>query len=200
MKGSLILVAWFVLGILAGYSGWVPEMVTGQEDLALYILYGLLFLVGICVGGDTRAIRNMLRMKVKGVVVPLVAGAGSLLGATALALCLDAVSLREGCAVGAGFGYYSLASVLASQMGGTELGTITLLANILREVLTIALTPLLVRGMGELAPIAAGGATTMDTTLAVIHRNVGATYAVIAVINGLVLSLLVPVLMPLLLG
>jgi uncharacterized membrane protein YbjE (DUF340 family) len=195
-----MLVAWFILGAAAGYSGWVPEFVTDQDHTTLYILYGLIFLVGICVGGDTRAIRNILRLKARGVAVPLVVGAGSLLGAGALALGLDAVSFREGCAVGSGFGYYSLASVLVSQMGGTELGTIALLANILREVLTIALTPLLARNMGELAPIAAGGATSMDTTLAVIHRNVGATYAVIALINGLVLSLAVPVLIPLLLG
>jgi uncharacterized membrane protein YbjE (DUF340 family) len=200
MKGSLLLLACFVLGILAGYSGWVPEAVTEEDKLALYALYVLIFLVGICVGGDTRALRNILRLKARGLAVPLVAGLGSLLGAGALALGLEAVSFREGCAVGAGFGYYSLASVLASQLRGAQLGGITLLANILREVLTISLTPLIARSMGNLAPIACGGATTMDTTLAVIHRQVGSSYAVIAVINGLVLSLLVPVLIPLLLG
>jgi uncharacterized membrane protein YbjE (DUF340 family) len=200
MRGSLILLGWFLLGILAGFSGWVPEAIAGEDKLALYALYALLFLVGICVGGDTRSLRNILRLKARGLAVPLVVGLGSLLGAGALALGLDAVSLREGCVVGAGLGYYSLASVLASQLGGAQLGGITLLANLLREVLTIALTPLLVRGMGELAPIASGGATTMDTTLGVIHRQVGTSYAVIAVINGLVLSLLVPVLIPLLLG
>ena len=200
MKGSLLLLACFVLGILAGYSGWVPEAITEEDKLALYALYVLIFLVGICVGGDTRALRNILRLKARGLAVPLVAGLGSLLGAGALALGLEAVSFREGCAVGAGFGYYSLASVLASQLGGAQLGGITLLANILREVLTISLTPLMARSMGNLAPIACGGATTMDTTLAVIHRQVGSSYAVIAVINGLVLSLLVPVLIPLLLG
>jgi len=200
MKGSLILLSWFVLGVAAGYSGWVPEAVAEEEKLALYALYVLIFLVGMCVGGDTRALRNILRLKARGLAVPLLVGLGSLLGAGALALALDAVSFREGCAVGAGMGYYSLASVLASQLGGAQLGGITLLANLLREVLTIALTPLMVRSMGQLAPIASGGATTMDTTLGVIHRQVGASYAVVAVINGLVLSLLVPVLIPLLLG
>ena len=200
MKGSLMLLSCFVLGVLAGWSGWVPQAVAGEDRLALYVLYVLIFLVGLCVGGDTRALRGILRLKARGLAVPLAVALGSLLGAGALSLGLDGMSLREGCAVGAGFGYYSLASVLASQMGGAELGGITLLANILREVLTISLTPLLVRTMGQLAPIAFGGATTMDTTLAVIHRSVGSSYAVIAVINGLVLSLLVPVLIPLLLG
>ena len=200
MKGSLLLLSCFALGVLAGVAGWIPESVAGEERLALYALYVLLLLVGICVGGDTRALRNILRLKARGLVVPLVIAVGSLCGAGALALILDAVSLREGCAVGAGLGYYSLASVLVSQLGGPQLGGITLLANILREVLTISLTPLLVRFWGELAPIAFGGATTMDTTLGVIHRFVGSSYAVVAVINGLVLSLLVPVLIPLLLG
>ena len=200
MKGSFVLLSCFALGVLAGWTGWVPEFVAGEDRLALYALYVLIFLVGICVGGDTRSLRNILRLKTRGLAVPLVIGLGSLLGAGLLALGLDAVSFREGCAVGAGFGYYSLASVLVSQLGGAELGGITLLANILREVITIAATPLVARGLGELGPIAFGGATTMDTTLAVIHRSVGASYAVIAVINGLVLSLLVPVLIPLFLG
>ena len=79
------------------------------------------------------------------------------------------------------------------------LGVIALLSNIFREVLTILLVPLLARFFGKLAPIASGGATCMDTTLPVIHRHLGPRYAVLAAISGIVLTMLVPVLVPLLL-
>jgi uncharacterized membrane protein YbjE (DUF340 family) len=96
--------------------------------------------------------------------------------------------------VGAGFGYYSLASVLIAHIGGKTLGVIALLANMAREFITLIGTPLLARYFGRLAPIASGGATCMDTTLPVITRFVGTEYAVISVVNGVVLTALAPLL------
>jgi uncharacterized membrane protein YbjE (DUF340 family) len=75
---------------------------------------------------------------------------------------------------------------------------IALLANIIREVITLISVPILVR-LGNLAPIAAGGATSMDTTLPLISRYVPCEYTVIAVFSGLVLSMIVPLLIPLIL-
>jgi uncharacterized membrane protein YbjE (DUF340 family) len=104
------------------------------------------------------------------------------------------VGFRESLAVGAGFGYYSLASVLIAHIGGKTLGVIALLANMTREFITLIGTPLLARYFGRLAPIASGGATSMDTTLPVITRSVGTEYAVISVVNGVVLTALAPLL------
>lgn len=58
---------------------------------------------------------------------------------------------------GIGFGYYSLSSIFITEYKGTELGTIALLSNIVREMITLLLSPLLVKVAGPLAPIAAGG-------------------------------------------
>jgi uncharacterized membrane protein YbjE (DUF340 family) len=54
------------------------------------------------------------------------------------------------------------------------------------------LTPILVKYFGNLAGIASGGATAMDTTLPVITRYSGKSYAVVAVFSGIVLTILVP--------
>ncbi|HAD01761.1 MAG TPA: hypothetical protein DCE74_06040, partial [Porphyromonadaceae bacterium] len=83
------------------------------------------------------------------------------------------VSLTDCLAVGSGFGYYSLSSVFITQYKGAEMGTIALTANIIREILTLLAAPLMVRYFGRLAPICAGGATTMDTTLPIITRYSG---------------------------
>jgi uncharacterized membrane protein YbjE (DUF340 family) len=77
------------------------------------------------------------------------------------------------------------------------LGTVALLSNIMRELAALLLAPLLVRYFGKLAPIAVGGATTMDTTFPVIVKFSGKEFAVIAVFHGFVLDVSVPVLVTL---
>ena len=95
-------------------------------------------------------------------------------------------------AVGSGFGYYSLSSVFITQYKGAELGTVALMTNIFREIITLLFAPLLVRFFSPLAPICAGGATTMDTTLGVITRFSGREYVFIAVFHGAVVDFTVP--------
>ncbi|MDX9865902.1 MAG: lysine exporter LysO family protein, partial [Anaerolineaceae bacterium] len=133
-------------------------------------------------------------------LVPAGVVLGSLVGAGLAALLLPGLSVRDGVVVGAGLGYYSLSSILIGQVRGAELGVVALLSNILREVSTLLLTPLLVRAGGKLAPVASAGATSSDTTLPVIQRYTDSATTLIAVINGLVLTLLVPFLVTFLLG
>ena len=103
-----------------------------------------------------------------------------------------------GCmAVGAGFGYYSLSSIFITEYKGPELGTIALLSNITREIITLLFAPLLVRWFGNLAPISAGGATTMDTTLPIITRYSGQSFVVVSIFHGFVVDFSVPFLVTL---
>jgi len=95
-------------------------------------------------------------------------------------------------AIGSGFGYYSLSSIIISKIRNDTLGVMALLANISREIFTLLAAPLLVRYFGKLAPIASGGATSMDTTLPVIAKYSGKEYAVISVFSGVALTILVP--------
>jgi uncharacterized membrane protein YbjE (DUF340 family) len=117
----------------------------------------------------------------------------------ACSLLLPGIDAREALAVGAGFGYYSLSSIMITELHGQQLGVVALLANILREILTLLLTPLLARWCGRLAPIASGGATAMDTTLPIISRFLNQELALLAVFSGVVLTVMVPVLVTLIL-
>jgi uncharacterized membrane protein YbjE (DUF340 family) len=94
-------------------------------------------------------------------------------------------------------GYYSLSSILITQYKGIELGTIALLANIFREVLALLLAPFLVKYFGKLAPIAAGGATTMDTTFPGIVRYSGKEFSIVSIYHGFITDLSVPFLVTL---
>lgn len=122
--------------------------------------------------------------------VPVLILAGSMLGGLAGAWLLDLKPLIAA-GIGGGTGYYSLAAAMVTQKAGTELGFIAFMVNFFREALTFFLTPLLVR-ISPLAPIAMGGATTMDTTLAVMKHSLGEGHVVIAFVSGAILTLAVP--------
>ena len=72
------------------------------------------------------------------------------------------------------------------------MGTLALTANIIREIITLLGAPLLVCWFGKLAPICAGGATTMDTTLPVITRFSGKEFVVISIFHGFIVDFSVP--------
>ncbi|MDR1951001.1 MAG: lysine exporter LysO family protein, partial [Bacteroidales bacterium] len=79
-----------------------------------------------------------------------------------------------------------------SEYRGAELGTVALLANIMREFSVFVFTPLMIKYFGKIAPICAGGATTMDATLPVITKFSGPDYIVIALFHGMIIDLSVP--------
>ena len=94
--------------------------------------------------------------------------------------------------INSGFAYYSLSSIFITEYRGAELGTIALLANIIREMLTLLGAPLMARWFGPLAPISAGGATTMDTTLPILSQTVGQRYIALSIYHGFVVDFTVP--------
>lgn len=95
-------------------------------------------------------------------------------------------------AINSGFAYYSLSSIFITEYRGAELGTIALLANVIRELITLLLTPLIAKRFGPLAPISSGGATTMDTTLPIIIQTVGQRYTALSIYHGFLTDFSVP--------
>lgn len=191
MKGSLVIVSFFVLGLLLSRLGWLPETVV-KNDFSMYALYVLMFLVGISIGSDKKALQALKQQNLKIILVPLATIVGTLAGTALVSVLISGRSLADCLAVGAGFGYYSLSSVFITEYKGAELGTIALTANIIREIITLLGAAFLVRWFGRLAPICAGGATTMDTTLPVITRFSGKEFVVVAIFHGFVVDFTVP--------
>jgi uncharacterized membrane protein YbjE (DUF340 family) len=151
-----------------------------------------MFFVGIGVSIDKNAWKMMKAIKLKMLLVPLSAIIGTFLGVILFSLLFTDMEIREALAVGSGFGYYSLSSVLISEISGKTLGVIALMSNILRETITLLAAPFLAKYFGKLAPIASGGATSMDTTLPVVIKFSGKKYAIISIINGTILTIIVP--------
>ena len=196
LKGSLVIVGFFVLGLLLALSGWirVSEQVS---DFCFYALAALMACVGASIGSDPQTLKNFRALNPRLVLLPLCTILGTLVATALVSLLLSHRSLTDCLAVGSGFAYYSLSSIFITEYRGAELGTIALLSNICRELITLLAAPLLVRWFGRLAPIAAGGATTMDTTLPVIARTSGNDLVVVSLFHGFVVDFSVPFLVTL---
>lgn len=196
MKGSLIIISFFILGTLCGLFDVLPFQLA-ETDISYYALCGLMFCVGISVGNDPQTLQNFRKLNPRLIFLPVMTILGTLAGSAVVSLILSQRSVTDCLAIGSGFGYYSLSSIFITEYRGAEMGTIALLANISREILTLLAAPLLVRWFGNLAPISAGGATTMDTTLPIITQTAGQQFVVISIFHGFVVDFSVPFLVTL---
>lgn len=191
MKGSIIIVSFFLLGALLGWAGWLPAFLL-ENDHTMYALYILMFLVGVSIGGDNKLKEIVRGINIRIFLIPLATITGTFIGVSFVSMFIPELSLANCLAVGSGFGYYSLSSVFIMQYKGAELGTVALTANIIREIITLLGAPLLVKYFGRFAPICSGGATTMDTTLPVITRYSGKDLVFAAIFHGIVVDFTVP--------
>lgn len=183
MRGSLIIVGFFVLGIVCGVMHWLPDL-NAWGNVSFWTLCALLFCVGVTVGNNTALLKSFRQLDPRLMLLPLMTIVGTLSATAIAAMALPGRSLTDCLAVGSGFGYYSLSSILITQYRGPELGTVALLANIIREVITLLGAPLMVKYFGPLAPISSGGATTMDTTLPIITRCSGQDFVIVSLFHG----------------
>ncbi len=191
MKGSLIIVGFFALGVMAGVMHLVPFDIS-DTDISFYALCSLMFCVGLSIGNDPQTLKNFRQLNPRLIFLPLATILGTLSAAALVSFLLPHRTTAECMAVGSGFGYYSLSSIFITQYKGAELGTLALLSNISREIITLLAAPLLVRWFGNLAPISAGGATTMDTTLPIITQYSGQQFVVVSIFHGFVTDFTVP--------
>lgn len=191
MKGSLIIVGFFVLGIIVGLCHFVPQDFL-DSDVSYYALCALMFCVGVSIGYDTSVLKSFRKVNPRLMFLPVMTIVGTLAGCAAASLVLGHRQLTDCLAIGSGFGYYSLSSIFITEYRGPELGTIALLANICREILTLLCAPILARYFGKLAPISVGGATSMDTTLPIITRASGEQFIIVSIFHGFCVDFSVP--------
>lgn len=194
---TYIVVGAILAGALLGY--WVlPADMLGYLDsttsLALCIM---LVGVGIDLGSQRQTWLRLRALGWKVLLVPALVAVGSLAGAVAGGTMLG-MPFNEASAIGAGFGWYSLSGVLIAKIYSVETGALAFLTNVSRELIAFMLIPVLAAKLGHLVAVSPGGATTMDTTLPLIAKTTDVDTTVIAVVNGTILSSMVPFLVPVL--
>jgi len=188
------IVAALLVGGIVGYlnSNWgniaAGNFVSDYLFNASLIL--LLFIMGVVFGMDEESIAKMRHVGFKILAFPFAVALGSILGGLVGGLILG-INAAASMAVSAGYGWYTLAGPLTSQLFGPEWGALGFTVNFLRELITIVTISLTVK-VDKYAPVALGGATTMDTTLPVIVRYCGADVLITAFSSGFTLSLMAP--------
>ncbi len=199
MKGSLTVIAFFATGCLLGLYHIIP-LDLQKTNLSMYILYALMLQVGISIGSSKDLSQAVRKFQPKLLLIPLATVGGTLIFSAIASLLLSQWSLFDCMAVGSGFAYYSLSSVLITQIKepslglqlATELGTIALLSNIFREMMSLVGAPLLARYFGKFAPISAAGVNSMDVVLPAITQYSGKDMIPIAIFHGLLIDTSVP--------
>lgn len=197
MKNSIIVFLFFCAGCILGFSG---EIKLDAHHISLYILYAMMLQVGISIGSNKNLKQIVRQIRLKMLVIPLATIIGTLLFSALASLLLSRWSVFECMAVGSGFAYYSLSSILITQFKepsiglqlATELGTIALLSNIIREMMALLGSPLIEKYFGKLAPISAAGVNSMDVVLPAITRYSGKEMIPVAILHGILIDFSVP--------
>ncbi len=185
-----IVVSGIVLPLSTGWFKWF------DDGMITPLLYVLLFLVGMQMVQHEVDLIPLMKSPLV-VLLPLSTVAGTYLGALIIPLATN-FTLREAMTLVSGFGWYSLSGVLISDLGNPRLGSVSFLSNLFRESASFILIPLLATVSGSsCSAVSIAGATSMDVTLPLLKKSFGDPVVPLAIVHGVVMTLLVPFLIPL---
>ncbi len=182
------------IGIAAGYAK--PDMFS-EALLGRILTISLIFLylgVGVSLGENKSVFSYVKRLGARILLLPVAIFAGSILGGLLAGLALK-VPLAYAVISASGSGYYSLTGATMTEVFGIEAGTYGFIVNVLRDVFTVLLMPILAR-ISSGSPIASGAGGCMDTMLVPVTKAVGTELGMVALLSGTVLSFFVPVWLP----
>ena len=94
LKGSLVIVAFFVAGCVAGLFALVPFDVAGAR-VSTYVLYALMFCVGVTLGHDETLAGRVRRLDPRLALLPVMTAVGTLAGAASAAAGRDRYAGRR---------------------------------------------------------------------------------------------------------
>ncbi|MBR5488783.1 MAG: lysine exporter LysO family protein, partial [Firmicutes bacterium] len=203
---TLLILAFVAIGMGCGYLA-VPKLYAGNMDLfethcskSLVIgLSTLLGIIGFNMGLSGDMAKHLRGVGLSVIVIPVLAVAGSLVGGAVYGLLSD-LSVGEGIAISAGFGWYTLAPGLITEAGYNVAGAIAFLHNVMRETLGIIGIPLFARYIGYLEATAVPGVAAMDVCLPIVERSTRPEVVVYSFVTGLLMCISVPLIVPLMVG
>ena len=185
-----------ILGIGCGAVRILAYLLSPLSTHAEWLLYFLMFSVGISVGLHRGIVAGIRQHHVKILLIPVGIIAGSLAGGVLCGLLMD-YPVNQAISIAGGLGWYSLAGVSISNLAGAEAGSIAFLSNLMREIGAFFMIPYISRHFNVSTCIAPAAATSEDTTLPMLMRYTNEETVVLSVFNGIICSAAVPVLISL---
>ncbi|MDI3473026.1 MAG: hypothetical protein PWQ20_1179 [Thermotogaceae bacterium] len=156
------------------------------------LLMFLVFVVGIDVGSEEKILSRIKSNLIKIFVQTLLTIAGSFFGAIFVSF-VTPLTMKESVGAAAGLGWYSLSGIMIANLYSPFLGAISFTSNVLRELLSIFIIPILSRKT-PYGAISSAGATAMDTLLGLISRYTSKEDTLLAFGQGVIITAFVPLL------
>ncbi|MBR5925871.1 MAG: lysine exporter LysO family protein [Firmicutes bacterium] len=157
-----------------------------------------LLLIGIDTGGEGTLVENFKTAGFRILLFPFISIAAMCIAAFIAAPILG-LSIKDSLCVGCGMGWYSLAPAMIADYS-LKISAIAFIHNVLREIISIILIPVVADKLGFIESYGLGGATGMDVTLPVVARATSSEVAMYSFICGAVVSASVPVITSLILA
>lgn len=201
---KLILIS-VAAGMGIGYffvDGIFNDINTFETMIGHAIMFGLcllLLFVGIDLGVNGTVLQSIKDVGFNVLIFPLAVAIGTLIGAL-ISLVFIPITTREALAIGAGFGWYTLAPGIIMESGHITAGAVSFMHNIMREMFSILLIPFVAHKFGYIESTGMGGSSNMDVCLPIIEKSTHSDIVVYAFIIGIILSLSTTVLVPLFIG
>lgn len=205
MRMTVLILCFMAAGMVVGYflilrQFQVAEAFMAFSDTLLTVgLCMMMTVIGFTMGLSGEIVRSLKHLRLQVVIVPLSALIGSLIGGAVYGL-IAPLTVGEGVAVSAGFGWYTLAPGLITEAGHAVAGAVSFLHNVIRETLGIVFIPLAAQKLGYLEAVAIPGVAAMDMCIPIVERSCRAETLLYSFVTGAMMCIAVPVIVPLAIG
>lgn len=190
----IIMPGCIALGIVIArfvFTGISDTFIGNALDISLVLLY---VSVGVLLASNKSVFGYVKQIGFRILLIPVAVFAGCFIGGWLAGLVLG-VPLHISIVSATGMGYYSMTGAYLTETVGIEAGVYGFIVNVLRDVITVLLIPILSR-ISKGAPIASGAGGCMDTMLVPVTKAVGIEYSMIAFLVGTIVTLAVPAWLP----
>ena len=203
-KMSFIILLMVVVGMLLGYFV-LPRLIEPERFEALsstWLVVGLSIMLGF-VGfgmGLSGSITRVMRGAGLGVIlVPVFSVLGTLLAGVIYA-AVSPMTLREGLAISAGFGWYTMAPSVISGAGHAVAGAVSFLHNVLREALGLIFLPLVASKVGYIEAITLPGTASTDLCLPLVEKCCNPETMAYSFCTGMLMCITCAAFVPIIIG
>ncbi|MBR5740375.1 MAG: lysine exporter LysO family protein [Firmicutes bacterium] len=205
LRFTLIIAILTALGVACGYVLIVRildlrdrfMMVTDEVTVILLVI--LLGSVGFTLGLDGTIFSHFKKAGPGIVLFPVAVLGGNILAGVIYGL-ISPVSIKDGIAVAAGFGWYTYVPTVISQSGNQVLSAISFLHNVIRETVGIIGIPLFASKIGYIESVAVPGIAAMDVCMPIVERSADEETMVYSFSIGCAMCLACPLIIPLCVG
>jgi len=191
VKSSCKYLIYVCIGIALGFT--LNKQLPHIDYIISVILLVVLFIIGFQLKAQNIALKTILVNR-NGMLLTFIIVFSSLIGGI-IAAWISGLPLKTGMVLSSGFGWYTLSGILSGQLINQHMGTTAFFIDFIRELLSLVLIPLL----GQKYPmqtVGYAGATALDFTLPIIKETLGEAVVPLAITSGMLLSILVPLLIP----